>query len=503
MTRVGSPLWLLRHELRLAWRGMGGKGIALTLILGGVLSAALHVAVYFLLRGIPAGVAPPWASYVLGGAAWLAFSLMLSQAIAQSVSALFVRGDLDLLLASPLPTRTVFLVRGLGIALSVIGVYLFLLAPVAHMGVFTGHAQLLAIYPALAALALGATALGLALTLGLVRLLGARRARTVAQVFGALVGALMFLASQVNGFLGRATRERWASRIAEWAQDGGPLAPDSPLWFPGRALLGEALPLLALVLVGGGAFWFVVGLAHRRFLSGTQETVTGSARRGAAAAGKPSRFRAGLARNVLAKEWRLIVRDPQLITQTLLQLLYLAPLVLLMMRGEGKGLALLAPGAVWLAASLAGNLAWITMAAEDAPDLLGSSPNDARRLQWLKLLAAVLPVWLLLSPLAMVLLASSPWQAAAFVFGLVGGTVSLGLAQIWYPRQGKREDLKHRGKQNIGMNLLELLISLAWAGTTYCLLARPLWAPGPLLLALLGLAAVHLLGRSRRGGATA
>lgn len=497
--RPGSALWLIHHELRLAWRGLGGKGIKLMLALLSMLAIATHMAALGLLSKWPQGAMPPWVLFALGGAGWVVISLMLSQAILQSVTALFDRGDLDLLLASPLPTRSVFMARGLGIAISVVGLYLFLLAPLANVGLFTGHANLLAIYPTLLSLALGVTALGIWLTLLLVRLLGARRARTVAQVMGSLVGALMFLASQAQNMLGEAQRRHLGELLMRWISPGGPLSESSLVWLPARALRGELWPLLAVVAVCLGAFWAVIGLAHRRFLAGTQESVSGSAKRGLAAPSAGSvRFRGGVWRNVLVKEWRLILRDPQLITQTLLQLLYLTPLLFIALRGDGRGAFMLVPAIVWLAASLAGSLTWITVAAEDAPELLGGAPVPLVRLRWLKLLAALLPIWVLVSPVLVYLPVRDAMQALIFAFCLLGGTVSVGMGMIWYPRQGKRGDMKTRMKGHGLIGMLEGVLTAGWAGLAYCLIAGSAYLPLPVLAIALGSGITWFLGRSRR-----
>ncbi|HEY3636092.1 MAG TPA: hypothetical protein VGK95_13665, partial [Caldimonas sp.] len=54
---------------------------------------------------------------LVGTTLWFLFTLMLSQAITRSVGVFFERGDLDLLLASPIAPRNVFLVRGVGVAI--------------------------------------------------------------------------------------------------------------------------------------------------------------------------------------------------------------------------------------------------------------------------------------------------------------------------------------------------------------------------------------------------
>lgn len=493
----GSVAWLLRHELRLRYRGMGARtaGIALAVLLAA--SLVLHAVVYAVL-GEWSGALPAWSTFVVGGVGWVLISLMLAQAIAMSVEALFDRGDLDLLLSSPLPTRNVFIARSMGIAVGVGSLSLFLLAPVANVALARGQPRLLAIYVALPALALAVTALGMALTLMLVRLLGARRARHIAQVLGALVGASLVLVTQTPGMLG-VSAASLAARLAHWTLPGGALALDSPLWWPARALLGEPLPLLAVVATGLGGIALVVQSAHRRFLAGTQESVAGPARRAPPRAGG-ARFSRGLWRILLAKEWRLIMRDPQLITRTLLQLLYMVPAMLAVLRG-GSPMPLLLPAIVFMASMLAGSLAWITVAAEDAPDLLAGSPCPQPVLHRAKLLAALLPVWLLMSPLLAVVPGVDLRAGLAFVGCLIGGTVAVTTAQIGYPRQGKRADITKRGQGHAVIGLIESLIAAAWAGTAYCLASAPRYTPLALLAAAAGSGAVWMLGRSRRKAA--
>lgn len=496
--RPGSALWLLRHELRLAGRDIGLHHPWAWAIASGLLWFVLHAAAYPLLNLLRSAGTPPSAIPMVGALAWLLMSLMLSQAILLSVSALFVRGALDLLLASPIPPRSVFLVRGLGVVLSSTVLYLGLLSPLANLGPLTGRPGLLAIYPAMLALGLGMTALGIAATLSLVKLVGARRARTAAQLLGAFIGAAVFLAMQAQNMLGDAQRRHLARLLQRWTASDGPLAPDSFWWWPGRAMLGEALPLAWLMLLGIGSFVLVIGLAQQHFVAGTQASVTGNtARSGNPVVNGRPRLRAGLWRNVLVKEWRLIWRDPQLIAQTLLQTLYLLPLMFLAFRHHHT-LAIVVPGAVLFGTSLAGSLAWITVSAEEAPELVGSAPVALGCVRWMKLVAALAPVWLLLTPLLVLLLVKDPLLALVLIACAGGGTLSAGVMQLWYPRRGDRRDLKKGMAGAVWIRLFEALDGIAWGATAYCLIAAWRYTPFALLPALLIPAAVWWLGKARR-----
>ncbi|MCY7388588.1 MAG: hypothetical protein LH481_11075 [Burkholderiales bacterium] len=494
-----GALWLLHHELRLSWRGMGGKRAWLLLTAGGVLWAVVHFVAWKLLSSKPlSGVEqiPRAAMAIAGGMFWLFASIMVSQTVAHAVAALFDRGDLDLLLSSPLPPRAIFMIRGLGIAVGSCLVPALLLLPFAHVGVVAGRPGMIAIYFVIVSLALASAAAGMALTMSLVRAFGARRAKTIAQIFGALIGAGFFLLSQVQTMLPRGQREALAAWASHETQVGGWFSPDSVLWWPVKAMLGEAVPLLLVVAAGVGSFWLVVNLTYRRFVSGTQESLSGGKTRALNAPG-PVRFRSGAVRLLLAKEWKLLARDPQIITQTLLQVLYLIPLLFIGFRG-GRGTMLLVPGFVVITAMLAGNLAWLTIAAEDAPELVGTSPMAIARVRLIKAAAAILPVLALLVPLGLWWLVRDPVAALVLLFCCLGGMVSAAICHIWNPRKGNRRDMKQRYRESKLTNILEMLGSFGWAGVAFCMNGHWLWLPLPLFFVLLGPGSAWMLGRTAR-----
>ena len=498
---AGGWLWLLHHEMRLAWRNAGGKRIWILLIGGGFIWACVHLAAWLLLHVDKKISHADFGSMLIpvtGAVFWLVFSIMISQTIAHAVSALFDRGDLDLLLSSPLAPRAIFTVRGLGIALAACILPLVLLLPFAHAGLITGHPGLIAIYPVIASLGLAAAAVGMFITMTLVRIFGARRAKTFAQILAALIGAGFFLLSQLQNFLSRDRQ----SAIAVWAKNetaaGGWFAPDSVLWWPVRAMLGEWLPLILVVVVGAGGFWLVVNLAFKRFVSGTQETTTGGSTKSQRNTNTKQRnFRSGLIANLLVKEWKLIARDPQIISQTLLQILYMIPLLFLGFKG-GHSAWLLVPGFVVITSMLAGSLAWLTIAAEDAPELIGTAPVSINRVRWIKAIAAVVPVMALLLPLALYWLTRDAVAALVLVFCSGGGMISAALCQVWNPRQGDRRALKKRHKGNVIVTILESLGGFGWAAVAVCMNGHWWWLPLALVPVLLAPATAWVLGRGAR-----
>ncbi len=496
---TGGLWWLYRHEMRLNWRSIGGKKVWLLAACLAVLWALLHFTAWKVLVRMEGKPVPPMVLVGAGAAAWFFFFLMISQSIAHAVVAVFDRGDLDLLMSSPLPARHVLSVRGFGIATGTVMLPAVLLLPLAHVGPLTGRPGLLSLYPSLLASALLAAAVGIAFTLALVKAFGARRAKTIAQILAAFFGAGVFLLSQMQTLLSDATKRA----LLEWARaesgPGGLLGAESMLWWPVRGMLGEPTPLLATVAIGIGAFAAVVIVMQRRFAAGAQESVTGG--------GAPiRRANAGDARIVFAtnpwrlmlmKEWRLLARDPHIISQTLLQVLYLTPMLFLAFRNE-KAAILIVPGLVMIASMLAGNLAWLTMAAEDAPELIGVSPIPMMRLRLMKALAAILPAAPFVLLPALWWVSRDAFAALLLVFCGFGGLASAALCHLLNPRRGDRKNMRARYQQNRLVNMLEAFTSIGWAALAVCLNGYLAWAPLALVFCLLGPGVSWFLGRAAR-----
>jgi len=496
--KPGSWLWLLRNELRLSWRGIGGSHLWLITSAGAVLWLFMHWGAWVVMPG--AGKFSRMALQVpilVGGMYWLSASLLVSQTMTHTVNALIVRGDLDLLLSSPLSQRTIFLVRGLSIALSACLLPAYALLPVAHAGLLRGFPGFMAIYPVVLATALGCTAAGMMLTMTLLRLLGARRARTAGQIFAAFIGVAFFLALQIPNVLSIDTKKVVLAWMNAGMLQGGAFGPASPLWWPVRAALGEILPLLAVTAAGIGGFWLVVGLTYRRFITGTQEAIAGGHAASKVKSGSGPVFRAGLTRVLLFKEWKLIARDMQVISQSLLQILYLIPLLLLGFK-SGPVNQFFIPVLVAATAMLTGNLAWLTVNAEDAPELVATAPVSIARVLWIKAAAAVLPVLAVLLPLAAWWFPGGPKQAATLLVCGAGAMLSAALVQIWTPRAGNRCDLKNRGKQGGPAGYIELLGTVGWMGIAACLGGYLAWLPLAAAVAAAAPLSAWFLGRSAR-----
>jgi ABC-2 type transport system permease protein len=485
--------WLLRHELRLAWRRKDPTATKALIFLGAVGWVLLHVVAWFLTAPVAvAAILHLPAQLALGLAAFVVL-VILSIAFGAAVVAIFDRGDLDLLGTAPIPPSTFYTVRGLGVALSSVVLVAYVWMPFVHMGALHGHWRMLLAYPALGGLGLGSAALALVATLALARAFGAHRARVLAQLVGAFAGAAMVLGAQARTLLPEGLRRA----IAGWAgseQGRAWLGEAGPLGWLAHAFAGQGLAPWIAIAGGTASFVLVVIATQRAFVDAAQRGREVAAR--GTARGLAPRFKGGLGWAVLRKELRAIVRDPVLIGNSLLQVLFLIPLLVIALR-HAAPLTIVAPAVIVIASSLAGSLAWIAVAGEEAPDLLRSAPVSLERLRWLKALAAAAPVAALLLPfIAWYAATSGVLALVVAVFALLA-LASAATIQVWTARPAARRDLRLKPKARLLVNLLEMLTAFGWAGACYLALRGSLLAIPVLAAACLGPALAWAIRRTR------
>jgi len=498
--KAGSVPWLLAHEVRLAWRGMDGKSgekkeglsgskAALILLVGvgllGLVGGGVGLA--FLVWQFPVGPSP--AAALIGTVAMGAIlTLMLTHAINASVQALYQRGDLDLLLSSPLRPRVVLTVRLAAIATTTGLLYYLLVTPFVLAAWALGQPHWLTLYGLIAGLTLIATTLALGLTMALFRLIGPRRTRVAAQIIAGVVGASAFLASQVYNFTRPRDDEESASALAElfrsWAasdafQDGG--------WgtWALRALLGEALPLILFVAAALVVFAVTISALARRFAENAAAAV------GDRSGPRPRRvadraFASGLTRVMVQKELRLLARDPQLLSQVMLRLLYLLPLGFILFRNaqSGVGVAFGAGAVVIMAGQLAGSFSWITISAEDSPELLRSAPVQQGRVDRAKLYAALIPAMGLTALALAGLAVIAPLATGVVLIGCLAASASAGLINIWRQKPAQRRDFQKGSKGSILVGVAEFVVGALWAVATGMAVGGMVWAALPAALAV-------------------
>ena len=494
----GSFAWYLRHEFRNAWRRDPRASKRVTRLLL-CLFIGLHVVampVGFMARRLSHyQFEPP--IFALSAGILIVFLLMLPTALLAATQAVYVRGDIDLLASSPARLRKILAIRAGATAIGVVGLWAFLLTPFANVVAGFGQWRALGVYPLLIGLGVMASGSGMAVAYVLFGLIGPKHTRTLAQVLGALAGAVAIFALQAPNIATRSAKENfWAWVFSSDASRGfGPLHPMS---WPARALMGEPLPVLGFtamcLMVFGLALW-----AFTEQFAANAAAVAGAgldARKRRAADAPLKAFRTGLRRVLFAKEWRLLLRDPWLISQTLFQILYMLPLLAVFFRRhleETIGVGGLAPLTVIIAGQIAGGLVWLTIAGEDSPELLATAPVRAGQVFGAKLMAAILPVAAIIgAPLLFV--ATQDLEAAGWALaGSIASAGSATLLGLTMRRAQGHKAFNHRYKGAPLMPVVEMTMNIAWAGAVSLTIDENEWAFAPASGAILLLLSVMLL----------
>ena len=475
MSQPGTLTWFAQHESRLAWRDWlammtAGRrrrvrtvAIALT-----VFAVFMHVVAYSMVgRFAAVGLNADKATLVMiTGSLLLAWSLMLSQAMESVTRAFYARSDLDLILSSPAAARKVFAVRIATMAFSIVLMGVLLAAPFINVLAASGEFRWLAAYGVVAALGLAAGAFAVALTIALFKIIGPKRTRLVAQIMAAVIGAAFVIGLQLGAILSYGTLSRTdfleSDALLALAPDVGSMA-----YWPALAILGDFVALAAVLAASVALLAVSIAIFSPRFgdhaiaAASVAATVTRQHRWSAG-------FRTSKPRHALRqKEWTLLVRDPWLVSQTLMQILYLLPPAFLLWRSfEGsEALLVLVPVLVMAAGQLAGGLAWLAISGEDAPDLVASAPVPARQVVRAKIEAVMGGVGLVFLPFVLALALLSPFHAAVSAVGILIASASATQIQLWFRAQAKRSLFRRRQISSRVATFAEAFSSITWAGT--------------------------------------
>ena len=494
--QAGSTAWFLCHDLRLAWRdfrstfgSLGNRALTGLLLL---LVGLMHVLVYPIAADFGAladtrggldevyGVALPMAGFAL-------LLLMTAQTLNGTTKLLYARGDLDLLLSSPVPASRILISRALSVATGAFTSAAIFVLPLADAGIAAGHPRLLALYPTLVSGALLSAAVGLTIGLALFRSIGPRRTRLAAQLLATLIGAVFMIGLQVR----RAFPGVMASGIVPrhgWMHEAALL--------PVRAALAEPMSLLV---------WFAVGLATftaAALLLGPAFAASVKAAVGSGAAGPGSAPRTGsrdtpwwrprrMARHagwsfgrsagasLRSKEWRLIGRDPWVASQILLQILYMTPMIAILWSGSGNPALAIAPTVVVVTFQVASSLTWLSLSGEDAPDLLHTAPITAGVVRRSKIEAVGC---LTLGIVALPLIYLATVSVAATILSVGLGAVGLCTAvmlHLWHGAPARRSAFAARHRESKLMALIEMSFSLLFGLTTALSVLGTAWGLAP------------------------
>jgi ABC-2 type transport system permease protein len=474
-----APLQLmLGHEVRLYWRQMASRSSHALL-----LTSFIGILVFMHLVAIPfVFILPEMSHYSrvdilagLTGAGVFGVMMAISVALVGTVKLIYSRSDMDLLLSSPVPAQSVVFVRVLAIAFGILCIAAPLTLPFANIFTAFGYPRFLVTYAVVICLVLLATSIGVLLAQGMFRLFGARRTRVFAQIFAGILGVGFLFAVNAHNILPEGAKNALMQVVTDLA--GHAPGPDSWLWLPARAMLGEPLPFLVGVVLCVGLFMATTfGLANRLIDNAIAANgVAGKTVRSS----RSLSLRGGPVTILRRKEWLLIGRDPWLISQIVMQLLVMVPAMFVIAKAGSQIYMWLT--VVYLTGQLAGALAWLTVSTEEAPDLLMTAPLRRRDVLLAKMQAALIPTAVLAAVPVAVAFWINPWLGFTLMLCSTGAGLTNSLLHVLNPTTAKRSDLSWRGNANKMITIFELLFNLMWAIFGALMLALGWWG----MLALL------------------
>src|SRR5271169_2602145 len=498
----GSAVWFARHETRLAWRewiammaGRSSKRLRRVTVAIAVFVIFMHFVAYWTVGRYADGVPDKPMLIAITASILLSWLLMISQAMESVTRAFYSRADLDLILASPAASGKVFAVRITTVALGMAMMALPLAAPFINVLIALGGWRWFGAYGLIAAMGAAATALAVGLTVALFRMIGAKRTRLVAQVVAAVIGAAFVIGLQVAAILSYGTISRvsvlQSSAVLTHAPD---LA--SIVWWPARAAMGDWLALIGVLAVSFALLVAAIALVSPRF--GEYATAAaGAAASSVSQTRRQSAFKKTSPRRALRrKEWTLLRRDPWLVSQTFMQMLYLIPPAVLLWRSfdDGNGAYnLLVPVLVMAAGQLAGGLAWLAISGEDAPDLVATAPVPASFILRAKVEAVLGVIAVVFAPMVVVLAILSPWHALVASGGIIIATMAATAIQLWFRSQAKRSQFRRRQVSSRVATFTEAFSSIGWAATAAVASVSLVLAIAPALIALLVVAGAWIM----------
>lgn len=498
MIAPGSLLWLARHELRLSWRDIvfmltaGGKrGLRKVAIVAAIFLAVLHGVALLTLRragsvfhdDLPTLVAVTTMILLSGSA-------MLSQAIESVTRTFYTRSDLELILSSPVKASRLFAVRIGAIALSVGMMSVFLFGPFVNVLVWQGGWRWLGAYGIILAVSSVAASLGTALTVSLFQTIGPKRTRLVAQIVAAVIGGAFVIGLQLAAMFSTGTASRFAFLRSHYVMDHVP-GIHSVLWWPARAALGDGWSLAAAMGASLALLLATMIVYAPRFASyaitasSTSERNSRSKNRN-----RPMKIRSAVSA-LRHKELVLLLRDPWLISQSFMQLLYLLPPAALLWQTftfHGEAGIILIPVLIMAAGQLAGGLAWLTISGEDAPDLVLSAPLPQSRIWRAKVEAVLECVAVVFAPFVFGLLLMSPRMALIAACGIAASGASAAIIQLWFRSQAKRSQFRRRHTSSRIATISEAFSSITWSATG-AIAAAGSWLAGIVALVAIGILA--------------
>jgi ABC-2 type transport system permease protein len=337
-----------------------------------------------------------------------------------------------------------------------------------------------------------AAAISVLVTVALFRTIGPARTRLIAQIIAGIVGAGFVIGIQAIAILHFGNMSRFAvladPEFIGWMPDI-----DSLVWAPAKAAFGDWPALVATAVIGFAALAGTIALAASSFGQNAVAAASVGAQRQVQRHGAVSFQLRSQKQQLRVKEWKLLARDPWLLSQTLMQIFYLVPpaLYLWISYGQSAGTyVVVIPVLVMAVGQLSGGLSWLAISGEDAHDLVVTAPVSPAAVLQAKIEAVATVILVVLTPIIfLMMLASFELAAITAVFACFSSGSATAI-QLWFRVPMRRAMFRRRQVASRTATISEALSSIMWAGAAV-LYAGEQWyyiVCAVLALAVLGIA---------------
>lgn len=416
-----TTFWLLSNDIRLARRELRvakrRHKVAIAVIALGVI-LLLHLIGFAAAPKLSqlhavGGDSLPMVTVLLVGVS----ALCLSKALSGVIDQMREQGDLELLVTSPIRPRILLRARLIAIALGAGALPFIAAIPVVNGMAFRGRFDWVGVYPVMVSLAVISAVIAVCAFLGMLAVIGPRRARLAARVVATVLGALAFLASQTTMVLSEESRGALWNAI----KPADSQHPAGIGWLAARAMYGDPLSVAILCLIALGGVVIISTFFEKGYGAGAIAIL--NADRGGQA-GRDAHFGGSLTRVLVRKEIRNFLRHPGLLIQVAYQFVFLIPAAAAVMRLSNGVPA--SGGVLFITVMMTGRIASVFLDVvvrnDRASELVHSAPIDAGLAFRVKTVLLVIAVFAVSAPLFGIVALKLP-DALPVVVGVTTGSV--------------------------------------------------------------------------------
>jgi ABC-2 type transport system permease protein len=387
------------------------------------------------------------------------------------------KGDLDLLLSSPIPPHRFVAARLISSAWRGFCIYAGFATIFFGASIVMISPMFASIYVVVAGFAILDAALTYMIARQALLWFGLRNGRRVTITLGAvgvMVGLIGYQMVSSSGSLGRLAAKEDDPNASLVVLHDWIVELTSNLSWLGGTILGDWLGALVFLVAGALVSAAVLHFAGKRydqdvaFLNGQNDHAPHKARKAHA-----QQFRRPALVMVFHKEWLSLTRDPLFVSQLIVPLFTMVPFLgfvwSAMTNPEEQSEMAPVMGAMFAAITvfnvtmLTSSLAWLTASVEEARDLLQASPLDPKIILQGKVLAASGPA--IIELLLVAALVAWAWPVAALTILVMGIATCAGACVIEFsrPRPTKRPKMTQRPDRSLVTVLFGLGLGILWA----------------------------------------